>query len=51
MPAPAPTDAVLNDTGTAYFVSYENFDRIPADLLISFFNDQKSADDFFAIGI
>ncbi len=51
VPAPAPSDAALNDTGIAYFVSYENFDRIPADLLISFFNDQKSADDFFSMDL
>ncbi len=51
VPAPAPADAALNDTGIAYFVSYENFDRIPAELLISFFNDQKSADDFFAMDL
>lgn len=40
-----------NDTGIAYFVSYENFDRIPADMLISFFNDQASFDAFFAMDL
>lgn len=51
VPAPAPAEAVTNDTGISYFVSYENFDRIPAELLISFFNDQKSADDFFSMDL
>jgi len=51
IPAPAPAEAVTNDTGISYFVSYENFDRIPAELLISFFNDQKSADDFFSMDL
>ncbi len=51
VPAPPAPDAPLNDTGISYFVSYENFDRIPAELLISFFNDQKSADDFFSMDL
>lgn len=51
VPAPAPQDTALNDTGIAYFVSYENFDRIPAELLISFFSTQQSADDFFSMDL
>lgn len=51
VPVEAPADAAINDTGIAYFVSYENFDLIPADLLLSFFNDRKSADDFFAMDL
>ena len=51
VPAATPTDAGLNDTSIAVMVSYENFDLIPADLLLTFFNDQKSADDFFAMDL
>ncbi|UYO00007.1 MAG: ABC transporter substrate-binding protein [Devosia sp.] len=51
VPAPVPDNITPNDTGISYFVSYENFDRIPADLLVSFFNDQKSADDFFGLDL
>lgn len=50
--APVPEDvAIPNDTGISYFVSYENFDKIPADMLLSFFNDQKSADDFLGLDL
>jgi len=35
----------------SYFLSYENFDRLPADMLISFFNDQASADSFFGLDL
>jgi iron complex transport system substrate-binding protein len=49
--APEPSEAVPNGTGISYFVSYENFDKIPADMLLSFFSDQKSADDFFGMDL
>lgn len=49
--APEPSEAIPNDTGISYFVSYENFDKIPAEMLLSFFNDQKSADDFFGMDL
>jgi len=49
--APVPGEAIPNDTGISYFVSYENFDKIPADMLLSFFNDQKSADDFLGMDL
>lgn len=51
VPVEAPPGAAINDTGIAYFVSYENFDRIPAELLLTFFNDQKSSDDFFSMDL
>ncbi|SFV34800.1 iron complex transport system substrate-binding protein [Devosia crocina] len=51
VPAPPPEGAVLNDTGIAYYVSYENFDIIPAKMLLSFFNDQQSTDEFFAMDL
>ncbi|KKB80985.1 hypothetical protein VW35_02080 [Devosia soli] len=51
VPSEAPKDAAINDTGIAYAVSYENFDKIPGEMLLIFFNDQKSADDFFALDL
>lgn len=51
VPVKAPENANINETGIAYFVSYENFDTIPADMLLSFFNDEKSADEFFSMDL
>ncbi|KQN72625.1 ABC transporter substrate-binding protein [Devosia sp. Leaf64] len=51
VPSRAPNNADLVPTGIAYTVSYENFDTIPADMLLSFFNDQQSADAFFAMDL
>lgn len=51
VPAPeAPGGAVL-PSGISYTLSYENFDRIPADMLVSFFNDSASANDFFGMDL
>lgn len=49
VPAPALEGSTVNDTGIAYMVSYENFDRIPAQMLLSFFNNQEAADEFFEL--
>ena len=51
VPAPeAPGGAVL-PSGISYTLSYENFDQIPADMLVSFFNDAASANDFFGMDL
>ena len=34
--------------GFWYALSYENFDQIPADVLITFFSTEKAADEWFA---
>ena len=45
----APADAAVIGIGIAYSVSYENFDTIPADMLLSFFDSQETADSFFSM--
>ena len=49
VPAPMWEGGTANPNGIAYFVSYENFEKIPTALLVSFFNDTQSATDFFAL--
>lgn len=44
---PKPDSAGANE-GFWYPLSYENFDQIPADVLIGFFNSPELADEFFA---
>ncbi len=48
--AQAPDGSVLPN-GISYTLSYENFDKIPADMLVSFFNDAASAQDFFSMDL
>ncbi len=42
-------DGTLFPSGLSYQLSYEYFDKIPADMLINFFNDSQSAADFYAL--
>lgn len=49
VPAGEAPGGSLVETKIAYLLSYENFDRIPAEMLLSFFSNQQSADDFFAM--
>jgi len=51
VPAGEAPGGALVDTGIAYLLSYENFDQIPAEMLLSFFSTQQSADDFFAMDL
>lgn len=45
---PPRPDAAGAPQGFWYPLSYENFDQIPADILIGFFNSPELADEFFA---
>ncbi|KQU99346.1 iron-siderophore ABC transporter substrate-binding protein [Devosia sp. Root105] len=45
---PPKPQAAGADEGFWYPLSYENFDQIPADILIGFFNSPELADEFFA---
>jgi iron complex transport system substrate-binding protein len=45
---PPRPDAAGAPEGFWYPLSYENFDQIPADVLIGFFNSPELADEFFA---
>ncbi|MBJ3785488.1 ABC transporter substrate-binding protein [Devosia sediminis] len=49
VPAGEAPGGSLVDTKIAYLLSYEKFDQIPAEMLLSFFSNQQSADDFFAM--
>lgn len=51
VPAGRPDEAGGEAAAISYFLSYENFDRIPADVLISFFDNEQSAADFFAMDL
>jgi len=51
VPAREAPGGAMVDTGIAYTLGYENFDQIPADMLLSFFSSQQSADDFFAMDL
>ena len=51
VPAAEAPGGTMLPSGISYTLSYENFDQIPAELLLSFFNDQKSADDFFSLDL
>ena len=51
VPAAEAPGGALVETGIAYLLSYENFDQIPAEMLLSFFSNQQSADDFFAMDL
>lgn len=51
VPAGEAPGGSLVDTKIAYLLSYENFDKIPAEMLLSFFSTQQSADDFFAMDL
>lgn len=51
VPAGKP-DVAAGDPDTYYYLlSYENFDRIPAEVLISFFDNETAAEDFFALDL
>ncbi|KFC71020.1 Iron ABC transporter, substrate binding protein [Devosia sp. LC5] len=45
--APMTPGGLMVSTGTSYTLSYETFDQIAADMLVTFFDNQQSADDFF----
>lgn len=45
---PSKPEAAGANEGFWYPLSYENFDQIPADVLIGFFNSPELADEFFA---
>lgn len=45
---PPKPEAAGASEGFWYPLSYENFDQIPADVLIGFFNSPELADEFFA---
>jgi iron complex transport system substrate-binding protein len=45
---PSKPEAAGANEGFWYPLSYENFDQIPADVLIGFFNSPERADEFFA---
>jgi iron complex transport system substrate-binding protein len=49
VPAPEAEGGTMVPTGIAYTLSYEMFDRIPADMLLSFYDNQQSADDFIGL--
>jgi iron complex transport system substrate-binding protein len=51
VPAREAPGGALVDTGIAYTLGYENFDQIPAEMLLSFFSSQQSVDDFFAMDL
>lgn len=51
VPAGEAPGGVPVQNAIAYTLSYENFDQIPAEVLISFFDNQKAADDFFALDL
>ena len=51
VPAREAPGGAMVDTGIAYTLGYENFDQIPAEMLLSFFSSQQSADDFFAMDL
>lgn len=51
VPAPEAQGGALVPSGIAYTLSYENFDRIPADMLLSFFDNQGSADAFIGMDL
>lgn len=51
VPAQRPPEGSGDPEAISYFLSYENFDRIPADLLISFFDTQEAADAFFGLDV
>lgn len=51
VPAAEAPGGSLVGTKIAYLLSYENFDQIPAEMLLSFFSNQQSADDFFAMDL
>ena len=47
--APKAPDGALVPTGISYLLSYENFDQIEADLLVTLFDSDQIADDFYAL--
>lgn len=47
--APMTPGGVMVPTGISYTISYETFDKIDADMLVSFFDSQQIADDFLAL--
>ncbi|SMQ63266.1 iron complex transport system substrate-binding protein [Devosia lucknowensis] len=51
VPAPPVDGSALVSTGISYLVSYENFDRIPADMLLSFFDNEQAADAFIGLDL
>jgi iron complex transport system substrate-binding protein len=51
VPAPEAPGGALVPTGIAYLLSYENFDQIPADMLLSFYDSQEAADAFVALDL
>lgn len=51
VPAPEAPGGAVVPSGISYTLSYENFDQIPAEMLVSFFNDAASADGFFGMDL
>jgi iron complex transport system substrate-binding protein len=51
VPAPEAEGGTLVPTGIAYTLSYENFDKIPAEMLLSFYDNQDSADNFIGLDL
>lgn len=51
VPAGKPDVATGEPDAFYYYLSYENFDRIPAEILISFFDNEEAATDFFDLDI
>ena len=45
--APMTPGGLMVSTGISYTLSYETFDQIAADMLVTFFDNQHNADDFF----
>lgn len=51
VPAPEAAEGAVLPNGISYTLSYENFDKIPAALLVSFFNNAASAEAFFSMDL
>ncbi|WP_052715681.1 ABC transporter substrate-binding protein [Devosia chinhatensis] len=51
VPAGKPDVATGEPDAFYYYLSYENFDRIPAEVLVSFFDNEQAAADFFAMDL
>jgi len=47
--APKAPDGALVPTGISYLLSYENFDQIEADLLVTLFDSDEIADEFYSL--
>lgn len=49
VPAPKAPGGALVPSGISYLLSYENFDQIEADLLVTLFDNAESADAFYGL--